>query len=264
MCQIELALAEGANLVSGQLPNASRLAPDLFQLAVTDMFLVILDALRKSQTPFPVRMWVVVPGIHVSMTDSMDRYQVFNAGRYDAFCEWFGGPEMFAKALPAASAVGHRGDHFQVHALGSVAPGIPVENPRQIPAFGYSRKFGPRPPCFARATVAQLPFGTRLLVAGTASILGENTAHQGSLARQFEETMENLAGLAESVPGTDRYHFDNVETARVFSPVASELNWLGEKTQRRFPNASVECVCAELCRSDLMVEIEATIAPSPE
>ena len=80
------------------------------------------------------------------MGDQLDRYRVFNIGRYDAMCRWFGGAGAFARTLPAATAVGHPGDHFSVHALGSPAPGVPVENPRQLPAFEYSPAHGIRPP----------------------------------------------------------------------------------------------------------------------
>ena len=34
---------------------------------------------------------------------------------------------------------------------------MPVENPRQIPAFRYSKRYGPIPPCFARATRIKTP-----------------------------------------------------------------------------------------------------------
>ena len=82
---------------------------------------------------------------------------VFNAGRFEALSDWFGGPGRLPDSLPAASAVGHDGDDFAVHCLLLSRPGVAVENPRQVPAFRYSARYGPRPPCFARATVVPDP-----------------------------------------------------------------------------------------------------------
>ena len=51
---------------------------------------------------------------------------------------------------------------------GTVAP-RPLENPRQVPAWRYSRRFGPRSPTFSRAALALLGDGrVALRVSGTA------------------------------------------------------------------------------------------------
>jgi enamine deaminase RidA (YjgF/YER057c/UK114 family) len=199
------------------------------------------------------------------MGDGLDRYRVFNLGRFDAFADWFGagGPELPVPVLPAASAVGHCGDHLVVCALGMGTPGAPVENPRQIPAFAYSRAHGPRPPCFARATVARLPAGLRLLVSGTASIRGEDSVHPGSLTLQLAETFENIDRLARSVRGADRFDLSGIESARVYFPRPGDRTLLASNVSAKLPvTASVEFFPAWVCRSELHVEIEATLAPS--
>ena len=43
-----------------------------------------------------------IPGIHDPMWDGLDRYMVFNAGRYEALSEWFGGRETFATRVASA------------------------------------------------------------------------------------------------------------------------------------------------------------------
>ncbi len=109
-------------------------------------------------------------------------------------------PPRSAESLPTASAVGVREGPLVIHALGLEAPGRPLENPRQVPAYSYSRRYGPLPPCFARATLVQVPREERpwLLVGGTASILGEDSIHVRDPRRQAVETFENLARLVES------------------------------------------------------------------
>jgi enamine deaminase RidA (YjgF/YER057c/UK114 family) len=211
-------------------------------------------------------MWNFLPEIHGRMGEGLDRYRVFNLGRFDAFAGWFGadGPGSPAPVLPAASAVGHYGDHLVVSALGLRTQGAPVENPRQTPAFAYSRAHGPRPPCFARATVVRLPAGPRLLVSGTASIRGEDSVHPGSLTLQLAETFENIDRLARCVRGTDRFDLTGIESARVYFPRPADRTLLASSVSARLPvTASVEFFPAWVCRPELLVEIEATLAPSP-
>jgi len=263
---VELACGDGLAMVTAVVQHATRLSAEEFRAGVSQVFASVLDGLSECGFPHPVRMWNFVPGIHERMGDGLDRYRVFNLGRFDAFSRSFGGInlETFAHRLPAASAVGHQGEHLVVCALGLLTPGVPVDNPRQIPSFGYSQVYAPKPPCFARATVARLPAGTRLLVSGTASIRGEESIHQGSLHAQLEETFKNLDRLVRNVGGEVRFELSGIETARVYFPRASDCRPLRSGVLARFPaSASVEFFPAVVCRAELLVEIEATLAPSP-
>src|SRR5260370_11465816 len=136
----------------------------------------------------PVRFGNYLPAIPEPMDAQRDRYMVFNSGRFAALSEWFGGPDHLPSRLPAASGVGHYGQDLIVHCLAFDRPGQAVENPRQIPAFRYSARYGPLPPCFARATIVTDPIDANpvLLVAGTASIRGEQSVHQGDLPGQMD------------------------------------------------------------------------------
>ena len=262
---VEFARGDGLGMATAVVKNATRLSAEEFRSGVAEVFASVLDGLSECGVPHPVRMWNFVPGIHGLMEDGLDRYRVFNLGRFDAFSRCFGGMrlEAFAQRLPAASAVGHHGEHLVVCALGSMTPGVPVDNPRQIPSFGYSRVYGPKPPCFARATVARLPAGTRLLVSGTASIRGEDSVHEGSLDAQLEETFLNLDRLIRNVRGQERFELSGIENARVYFPRASDRRALRSGVMTRFPaTASVEFFPAAVCRAELLVEIEATLAPS--
>ena len=262
-CTVEISESEGVSSVRATLPRADLLPADALQLAVSEMYTVVLHALRGTQSPHPVRMWNFVPGMHARMGEGLDRYRVFNIGRYDAFRRWFGGRGEFAKVLPAATAVGHSGDHLSIHALGSAIPGIPFENPRQAPACDYSCAHGPRPPCFARATLAHLPTGVRLLVSGTASIRGEDSVHLNSLPAQFDETIQTIDLLARSSRAGHRFALSGIQTARVYHARREDLHWLIDHTSARLPpHARIEYVQADICRAELLVEIEATVAPS--
>src|SRR6185312_12015184 len=61
--------------------------------------------------------------------------------------------------LSAATAIGHHGPEglLQVYALCAAQPGQALENPRQVSAWKYPRRYGPTAPSFARAM--RLPGG---------------------------------------------------------------------------------------------------------
>src|SRR5207249_2256005 len=79
-------------------------------------------------------------------------------------------------------------------ALAADTAGIPVENPRQVPSYRYSERYGIRPPCFARAT----RLGSTLFIGGTASIIGEESSHPDDVGAQIRETLQNISALIGS------------------------------------------------------------------
>jgi chorismate lyase/3-hydroxybenzoate synthase len=242
------------------------------QQAVADAYRGVFDAARASGR-HPVRLWAFVPRIHADHGNGLDRYMVFNAGRFAAFTANLGGREAFGHSIPTASAVGWLGSDLNLFCLTSPVPGLPVENPRQVPAYRYSRRFGPLPPCFARATLLRYrPADPELLlVGGTASIRGEESVHVGDLEQQIEETLKNLASLVESGA---RLRDGGPRSAAPQQPLASfrELRAyyrdpahreaITERLQRAFPALRrLEVRHAELCRRELLVEIEGIAEP---
>ena len=205
----------------------------------------------------PVRFWNHIPGIHDEMGESMDRYMAFNAGRFAGFSRWLGSPSTFARSVATASGIGHFGRDLVIHVLASRHAGVSVDNPRQTPPFAYSQRFGPRPPCFARATL--LPETGLLLIGGTASIRGEESVHLGDLAGQIEETFTNLDALvgragemASHVAGLASIH-----DLRVYHPCREDAATIRHALAKAMPNAlSVQLIHADVCRPELLVEIE--------
>jgi chorismate lyase/3-hydroxybenzoate synthase len=262
---LELTVAQGPNasLVAVTVPGAAGLTADQFERRASEVYRAIRDTLATLPHRSPVRFWNYLPAIHEPMDERRDRYMVFNAGRFAAMCDWFGGPHHLAGRLPAASGVGHAGAELVVHCLACGQGGQAVENPRQVPAFQYSRRYGPLPPCFARATVITHPFtgGRALLVAGTSSILGEQTVHAGDLPRQLEETLANLRALLAAVkrPG-ERWGFTDLRA--YYSRLADAATVERLMSQTIGPEVKVQMVHAELCRTDLLVEIEGVAAPN--
>lgn len=246
-------LGAGFSLASVRVADARSLGRAELHEATSHAYRRIEAELRARGTIHPVRLWNHIPGIHDPMGEGLDRYMIFNAGRYEALSEWFGGKETFDTRVASASGVGHRGRDLVIHCLASDRPGRAVDNPRQVAPYRYSRKYGPLPPCFARGTRIKSVIESLVLVGGTASIVGEESVHLGDLARQTEETLTNLAVFA----ALDRYR-----DVRVYYPDPARLGELRSLLKDAFPGAGgIEWVRADLCRAELLVEIEGIAEP---
>jgi len=242
------------------LPEAASLSDRALSEATRDAYLGVRDALGARH---PVRCWNFLPGILDSASARRDRYMVFNTGRHDAFDDWFGTADVatFADAMPAATGVGIDGADLIIDVLADTEAGTAIENPRQRSAYRYSARYGPRPPCFARATRVAAPpddpHGRCLLISGTASILGEDSVHIGQPLEQLGETLANLAALIETAGG---HGLQDLVVARLYHlphvPAAPLLATLSD----RLAGVALESRRVMLCRPDLDVEIEAVAA----
>ncbi len=249
---------DGTSLITVRVPAAIQLDSNAFEQAATGAYSAVHRHLGGLH---PIRFWNHIPAIHAVMDAERDRYMVFNAGRFRAFENWYGSSDAFAKEVATASGVGHGGDDLVIHCLAVRELSEAVENPRQIASYRYSRRYGPLPPCFARATTIRSPRddGRLLLVGGTASIRGEDSVHLGELDRQLAETFENLAAL---VCATDRnvvreQALSNYPHLRVYYRREQDAAAIQDAIAQTFDSlVRAELVQAELCRQELLVEIE--------
>jgi chorismate lyase/3-hydroxybenzoate synthase len=238
------------------------LEPDVLSACVREAYLSIgscLDAMGRH----PIRFWNFVPGIGDRFGD-LDRYMVFNRGRYDALAEWH--PLAARSSLATSSAVGVDSDDLVIECLASATPGRAVENPRQISSWCYSPCYGPRPPCFARATVATLEGARWLLIGGTASIVGEDSRHENSIDDQLAETFANLIALTGSVTDarTGRDVLLQISDARIYvahpEDARTIVSTVGSRLRAAHP---IEFARATICRRELRVEIEGRVRLTP-
>lgn len=264
-CQASRFIASSdLRLVSACIPAADMMDGDALEQASADAYRSLHSSLAEDGQWHPVRIWNFVPCILGQGGGTMDRYMRFNAGRYRVFTEWFGGSEGFDKSLPAASAVGYAGCDLVAHALAARVPGTAIANPRQCDPHRYSRRFGPLPPCFARATrLENSRAGDLLLVGGTSSVRGEESVHVGNLQLQLAETLENLAALVRQAFGPSDQPLSFYRELRVYYLREADLLALRDAVNSAFPQISdIEWMQAELCRGDLLVEIEGLASDS--
>ena len=268
---ISLHTTPAITFVRACIPNAVDLHPLDVQRLSTCAYQRIGALIREGDARCPIRFWNLIPNIVEPIDDVMDRYMVFNAGRYAAYCDWYGGPEAFAENVATATGIGHDGRDLLIYALASDRAGVHMTNPRQTQPHGYSQRFGPLPPCFARATVADgLDDDAKtVLIGGTASIRGEETVCVGDVAGQTAVTMENIAALIgaccrrigvdvpEDAPVEEVLR--RVTSLYVYCVHREDMPAVEQVVRRFAPHVSdVPCYRADICRPELLVEIEGT------
>ena len=214
--------------------------------AALDTYLGVLADADRAGYPHLVRAWNFVPSINET-TGDLERYALFCRARARAFETRYG--PGFESHLCAASAVGVDDDTLLVHVVAAREAGRAVENPRQMEAWRYPERYGPRSPSFVRATV----WNGTVFVSGTASVVGHESAHDGDPLAQTEETMRNVESVLEAsrtgarVASLRTY----VRNADHTEAIRGELGRLGYGA---VPNAWYR---ADICRRELLVEIEA-------
>ena len=184
-----------------------------------------------------------------------------DAERYRQFC--VGRAEALAGHTqhPAATAIGIEGEALHIAVLAAHAPGQALENPRQTAAWRYPRDYGPQSPSFSRGMVVGEGDAARLLLSGTASVVGHETLHPHNAMRQLPALMDNVRALLTHAAGNEtrttsaeagwqaeslRLYIRRSEDAdalcTAFAPLAAGIPWLA--------------LHGDISRRDLMVEVE--------
>ena len=221
-----------------------------------DAYRHLLVQVRALGYPHLLRMWNYFPHIN-RVSNGLERYQQFCAGRYQALAEGLSG---FPRTLPAATAVGTLSGPLNIHFLAARLPGTHVENPRQVRAYEYPSVYGPRSPSFARATLRPSLYGANLLISGTASVVGHISVHIGEPQKQTLEILHNLTTLithAEQLHGADRRWGNGHALLKVYIRHPEHVPAVRTILQERMPSQSrVLYLQGEMCRRELLLEIE--------
>jgi chorismate lyase / 3-hydroxybenzoate synthase len=216
----------------------------------------------KLAYPTIFRMWNFIPRINEANAEGLEVYRDFCRGRALAFEQGYAGES----AMPSATGIGTWGEGIGFCFLAcreSVAKHI--ENTRQIPAYAYPERYGPKPPSFARATHLTLPGAhapCALFVSGTASIVGHETMHAGNLRLQWQTMTENVAHLIgrenlAANASTGGYTLRDLDQIKLYYRRSDDLPTVKRLAADAFhPAASVEFMKVDICRADLLVEME--------
>lgn len=161
-----------------------------FEAAIGSAYRRLQAAAVACGCPEPLRMWNYLSAINEGQGDD-ERYRRFCVGRYPVLAALEG--------FPAATVIGSRaGSGLILFALYGRQAGFPIENPQQVSAFRYPARYGRRSPSFSRATLLPWADGARLMVSGTASIVGHASVHPGDPVAQFACSMGNIAAVRDA------------------------------------------------------------------
>ena len=232
------------------------------ELATTEAYDALFGCLEAEGYPYLARVWNFVPDI-IGEQGGHERYRLFNSARQAAFKA---AGRTVTGDVPAATGIGLDGRRLQIYFIATRVRPIAIENPRQVSAFHYPSQYGPKSPTFARAVVVPFASGPVLLVSGTASIVGHETLHLGDVIAQTRETFKNLASLVDEanrrVGEIDRDPPFTLATLamRVYVRNVSDFAAVRDvvDAQPGAGSAPRLYVRGDICRPDLMVEIEAS------
>jgi chorismate lyase/3-hydroxybenzoate synthase len=205
------------------------------------------DFIRGRNEQRVLRIWNYQGAINQGEGDA-ERYKLFCDGRAEGCGDWF------AAGYPAATAIGHHADPqlLQVYLLAGMHAGTAVENPRQVSAWRYPRQYGRTSPGFARAMM--LPAQDALAISGTAAVVGHASAHEGDTAAQLGEILVNLEALLASagMPAG----FDTQAPLKAYVRHPGDAPRVRALLQQRLPGVPVLLLHGDVCRSELLVELD--------
>ena len=238
--------------------HAGPAAPSALHAATEQVYREICATLDALGYPHLLRVWNYLPDINRD-TGGIERYRQFNHARQHALSAC--GRAVRGK-VPAASALGAAsGSPLVVYFLaGRVAPAF-IENPRQTSAYRYPREYGSHSPVFSRATLLRQRDSLTLFVSGTASIVGHRSIHVGDTAAQTRETLANITALLEEANRVERAARFSLGSlaCKVYVRRPQDLPVIrAELGAALEPTSRVIYLQADICRQDLLVEIEAT------
>ncbi len=214
-----------------------------------------------------VRQWNYIGNI-VSYRNGKQNYQEFNDARSVYY-----GKGAWGNGYPAATGIGVSSEGIIVGGIalkkaGASSVGIyPIDNPLQIAAHVYSKQVlidedhnaMKSTPKFERAKLIETERGACCFVSGTAAIRGEQSMEASSARSQTIMTIENIEHLVSKDNllkyGCKPYDLRYVQL-QVFIKNPEDYEQVREVVEERFPQMPVVYTIADVCRCELLVEIE--------
>lgn len=244
----------------------------IYQSAVRS-FSQLLPAFRqtRSDAGHIVRQWNYVekifsiPEIHGKRSQ---HYQQFNEARAE-----FYGKHRALPAYPAATGIGVDFNGVTIECClirgDETLQTISISNPNQVDSYHYGESVleeGPsghkkQAPQFERALLITDGKCSRLMISGTAAIVGQKTFARGNVEEQTFLTIRNIEALT-SISNLKRHcpsmtvFPDKYAYLRVYVRNEADLEKVKSICCNHFGNAPVSFVVADICREDLLVEIE--------
>ncbi len=219
-----------------------------------------------------IRQWNYVGNI-LAIRNGLQHYQVFNEVRSEYYARY-----RTVTGYPAATGIGLKSESVIIDFC-AVMPDATVKisglsNPDQVNAYEYDQKVlkgikepdktKKQPPQFERALIIASEGKAVLYVSGTASIKGQETKGKNNVKEQTLVTLENITRLSEAgrinqtLPESSEYSL-NYSLLRVYIKRQEDFDIVRSVCEERLPGIPMIFIEADVCRNDLLVEIEAEV-----
>jgi enamine deaminase RidA (YjgF/YER057c/UK114 family) len=229
-----------------------------------------------------VRTWLYLGGI-TELEGPVQRYHELNRARSDfyqsrRFQSLPPGPDAPRNVYPASTGIGMAGTGLVMSCLTLETKRddlvlLPLENPRQTPAYTYHPKHSPSSPKFSRAMALVSGDYVTTWISGTASIVNSESLHLGDIARQTEQVLDNIEGLVarenfawHGVAGAGA-RLSDLAKIRVYLKRPEDFARCKAVCRKRLGPVPAIYAVADICRPELLVEIEGVAfsrrAPAP-
>ena len=220
-----------------------------------------------------VRQWNYIEKIVAVDSAGHQHYQDFNdvRSRFYSQADW-------KEGYPAATGIGTQwgGVMVDIDALlvKEEAVGIyPLDTPLQVPAHAYtgrvllgdSKKTTPK---FERGKALAFAEGELVYVSGTAAIRGEHSLTGVGIEAQTQATLENIAFLISKenlkTSGVSAIRDVCLQILRVYVKQEKDEAVARAIIEKALPNLPVLYVVADVCRDELLIEMEGAAGTTDE
>lgn len=217
-----------------------------------------------------VRQWNYIENISL-LTDEYQNYQAFNDSRSHFYSktEW-------PMGYPAATGIGTQSGGIMVEVIAFAGRELinkAMDNPLQIAAHKYSQEvlLGALDPCtqqrttpkFERGRIVGLAGRQMIYISGTAAIRGETSLIADDVIEQTRITMENIDHLIAAVKAPESGSPCEYELLRVYVKNPSQMESVRAYMKVFYPDIKKIYICADICRNELLVEIEGIASFKP-
>lgn len=225
--------------------------------ATEQAYSLILEQIHLWEYPYLVRTWNFFPDITSEGCANANNYQLFCTGRSRAYANIAIQPQIY----PAATVIGTHQPGTHIYFIAAKQNGIGIENSQQVSAFEYPSSYSEDPPLFSRALLHRNHNQEILFISGTASITGHSTQFEGDINRQTEMCLNNIEHLVRTAI-LDHQHanitLQEFSQFKVYIKHPEHINEVRTHIQKLLGiSAPVYYLQGDMCRSDLLVEIEA-------
>lgn len=230
----------------------------------------VVDEILKKEGMKPesiIRQWNYIPKI-TEFDKEFQHYQQFNDSR-----TLFYQKARWANGYPAATGIGTQYGPLVIDmiAMQGHDDEFAIKNPRQIDAHVYSEQVllggddlclkQKSTPKFERAKLIVDQDTSVVFVSGTAAIIGEESLSIDDAAKQTILTFENIESLVdqENLDGYKMFSASRIDTMRVYIKNEMDFENIQKICEERYPSVSFIYLLSDVCRDELLVEIEAFV-----